>query len=145
MVQGAIGAINPNQRIAVLVYSGKEVGESGQITPIYTTTYAIAQVQPIADQSLNQSQNVNQTGISRSFYLNGDFRSLNREQGDGGDIIIWNNQKWLVISVDEGWYATAGWTKVTATLQMPEQPERVPAVYCDNGTWFEAEELGTAQ
>ena len=145
MVRGAIGAINPNQEVAVLMYIGYTVGDSGQVTPTYETIYTTAQVQPVPDQSLNQTQNANQTGITRSFYLNGDFRSLNREQKNGGDMIIWNDQRWLITSVDEGWSQTAGWTKVTGVLQLQPQPDSLPNIHESTGTWFDAEELGSAQ
>lgn len=119
IVRTAISAINPDQQIIVKVFSGVDnSGTWAQLT--YTETTAIAQVQPMSSDDIQFVNNFNSSSQYKAMYIKGDWRGLNRVTESGGDLIIWDNKVWYVVSVPEGWDATAGWTKVLVVAQLDE-------------------------
>ncbi|OZI63285.1 hypothetical protein CAL28_10680 [Bordetella genomosp. 11] len=73
------------------------------------------QVQALTGKDLAQLQGLNLQGVVRAIYLYGDTQGVNRPSQKGGDLIIFDSQTWLTVTVLETW---PGWSKVAATLQM---------------------------
>ncbi|MBO7714401.1 MAG: hypothetical protein J6S85_12570 [Methanobrevibacter sp.] len=116
IVRKAISSVNPDQEITVKVFSGVDnTGTYAVLT--YTETTAIAQVQPMNSEDIQFINNFNSSSIYKAMYIQGNWSGLNRVTENGGDLIKWNDKVWYVVSVPEGWDATAGWTKVLVVAQ----------------------------
>lgn len=116
IVRVAINSINPDQNIVVKVFDGVDnTGTWAKVT--YKTENAVAQVQPMNSEDIQFINNFNSSSIYKAMYIKGNWSGLNRVTESGGDLIEWDNKIWYVVSVPEGWNATAGWTKVLVVAQ----------------------------
>lgn len=119
LVRGAISSINPDQPITIKKFTGYD--NSGVYAiPTYESFETTAQIQPIRSSDIQHINNFNTSSVYKNMYLNGDWNGLNRAIGSGGDLVIWNNQTWYIVAVDENFSPTAGWTKITVCLQIDE-------------------------
>ena len=115
---GAITAVSPNLLGSVQVSTGHITNADYSTTPTAQTFPNIRmQVQALSGAELKQLDNINQQGVVRGVYLNGNVEGLDRPVGKGGDLLLFNNQTWRVTQVLETWDAD-GWCKVAVTLQL---------------------------
>lgn len=118
IVSSAISAVNPFQDITLIQSSGYVVDEYGDSEPMNCLKIQLkADVQPISSEDIKYINNYNESTIYRKFWVNGSVHSLNRPLHKGGDIIIWNGQKYKTQSVPEDWQ-TVGWTCFIGVLQL---------------------------
>jgi hypothetical protein len=115
IVSGAIGAVNPFITATVQKSAGYTTSADGTQVPAYTSSTAQIQVQALSARDIQHLDQMNITGVMRKIYLEGDWQSLVRPAGKGGDLILFNNQTWLVTQVMETW---PDWSLVAVTLQM---------------------------
>lgn len=119
LVRRAISSINPDQTVTIKKFIGYD--NSGVYAiPSYEEVQTTAQIQPIRSSDIQHINNFNTSSVYKNMYLNGDWNGLNRAVGSGGDLVVWNNQTWYVVAVDENFSPTAGWTKITVCLQIDE-------------------------
>ena len=117
IVTSAISSINPPFVGSVLISAGFTVAGDGTQKATYTQFDGVSmQVQALTSSDLKQIDSVNLSSIMRGVYMNGAIEGLDRYAGKGGDILVFNNQAWLVVEVLEGW-DNAGWCKVAVTQQ----------------------------
>jgi hypothetical protein len=77
-----------------------------------------AQVQPLAASDLRHMDALNLQGSHRTLYASAPIRGIVRPALKGGDrITLPDESVWLVSQVMEPFFSTAGWQKVTITLQ----------------------------
>jgi hypothetical protein len=107
--------VNKNVEVTVRKYSSHTIAKNGKIENDYEEIATIAQIQPISSFKLQHLENYVQGAVYKAFYLNGDFRGLNRKHG--GDFIKVGPDVYEVIEQPEGWDLTSGWTKVIGVLQ----------------------------
>lgn len=118
IVAPVINRVSPVQTIKIKKFQDWDVDETGASIIMYETIDAKAQVQPVADNQTNEGD-VHRNEITRVFYLEGDWSSLNRTTQSGGDYIEYDDKVWYIFKVDEAWKQN-GWTKVTAILQLED-------------------------
>ncbi len=113
---GAIGGINPLERLAIQVSTGSITAPDGTSVPTYAATvYALGQVQPLTFKDLKQVDGLNLSGSMKAIYVEGHINGIVRPDNKGGDLITDSqNNVWLVTQVLEYW---PDWTKVAVTLQ----------------------------
>jgi hypothetical protein len=112
-----IGAVSPALVGMLKVSTGNTIGADFVQVPTYRVYKNVSMdVQALTADDLKQIDSLNQQGILRAVYLNGNVEGLDRPAGKGGDILIFKNQTWLVFHVLETW-DSAGWCKVAVVLQ----------------------------
>lgn len=114
IVASAISTVNPDIPITVQVSTGYVVGSDYRQVPTYNTIQATGQVQPLSAQDLRHLDGLNIQGVTSAVYLNGDFEGVFRSLGKGGDLLMFNNQTWIVNDVIERW---PDWVKLGVTSQ----------------------------
>ncbi|MCU5775121.1 hypothetical protein N5923_23315 [Erwiniaceae bacterium BAC15a-03b] len=107
-------AINPNVPGVFQISTGYTTLPSGKPSPSHNSVDVEVQFQELSSTDLRQVDAMNIQGILRSAYLNGNFNGVNRPEQKGGDILIVNNQQWLVVKVAELW---PDWCRVIVNLQ----------------------------
>lgn len=118
LANSAITAINPNIVVSVLRSTGYTVDANRRQVPSYAAAVTgPAQVQALSGSDLKQLEGLNIQGIMRAIYLRGVLAGVIRPDSTGGDLILIDDQKWLVVKVLEPW---AGWTKAVIVLQESE-------------------------
>ena len=90
---------------------------SGQRTPNYTTTGNVQlQVQALSARDLAHLDGLNIQNVTRKVWANGSLQGVNRTTGQGGDLLTFGGQVWLVTLVFETW-SQDGWCSAGLTLQ----------------------------
>lgn len=90
---------------------------SGQRTPNYTTTGNVQlQVQALTARDLAHLDGLNIQNVTRKVWANGSLQGVNRTTKQGGDLLIFGGQTWLVTIVFETWQQD-GWCSAGLTLQ----------------------------
>lgn len=115
LANSAITAVNPNIVVSVLKSTGYTVDANRRQVPSYAAAVTgPAQVQALSGSDLKQLEGLNIQGVMRAIYLRGVLAGVIRPSNTGGDLILIDGQKWLVVKVLEPW---AGWTKAVIVLQ----------------------------
>jgi len=115
IVRGAITRVNPDTEAVFKVYSGSVPAPGARQQPVYTEVPVTVQLQELSSTDLRQVDAVNIQGILRVAYLNGNFSGINRAEQKGEDILMLDNQEWLVVKVVEMW---PDWVKVIVNQQV---------------------------
>ena len=114
VVSGAIGAINPFIQAQIKRSTGYTTLDDGTQVPQYTTTDLMIQVQNLSNTELKQLDGMNIQNTTNSVSLSGDWNGTVRVGKQGGDLLIFNGQVWLAVTVLENW---PQWTKLAVVLQ----------------------------
>lgn len=116
MVAGGIGVVNPFTRAELWQSVGYIVDASGDGTqvPQYRVTSLLVQVQALSNDELHRLDGLNLQANKQAVYLSGDWNGVLRAGEQGGDLLKFGGQTWLVTVVLENW---PDWTKVAVTLQ----------------------------
>lgn len=115
----AVATVNPMIIGTVKTSTGFSTASDGTRTPTYSTATGVPlQVQALDARELAQLDGINIEGLRRKIYINADVQGVDRKQGKGGDLIIFNGQTWLVVVVFETWDADGPWCSVGVVLQV---------------------------
>ena len=109
----ALNAVSMTQTVQV---------KRGTVTPEGIRGYSApetmsARVQPVKSEDLLHVANYNESSVYRKFYVNGKLDGLNSVNGTAGDLILFGQKVYLVVSVPEDWSETSGWSCVIGQLQ----------------------------
>ncbi|MBW8073160.1 MAG: hypothetical protein GJU77_05690 [Ferrovum sp.] len=115
LVSGAINAINPLVTAVVQQSTGYTIGADGTQLPTYSSTTVQAQVQALTSGDLQKLDAMNVQKVVQKAYLYGDFESVFRILGKGGDLVTIGPYTYLVTAVLERW---PGWVSVGLTMQV---------------------------
>lgn len=117
LVSGAIGAVNPFVLATIQSSTGYTTNPDFTRVPTYATfTNVPVQVQALSYDEIKQLDGLNIQGVRRKIYLNGDWSSLVRTAGKGGDLVtLPDGTVWLVALVFEHW---PDWTSAAITQQV---------------------------
>jgi hypothetical protein len=115
IVRGAIQAVNPDVPGAVYVSTG-----AATVRGIRTPTFALLpaerlQVQAMSHEDLYHLNGLAYAGGMSKLYAYGNFASILRPDGKGGDLVNLDGQWWAVQQVLEWW---PGWCSVAITRQV---------------------------
>lgn len=115
IVSAAIGTVNPHIDITIRRSLGATENESGRSAPAYSEPIpAKGQKQPVSGKDIERFNQQNIQGITCKMYLNGNYEGMFRVLGQGGDLIDFGGQTYLVASVMERW---PDWCCVALTMQ----------------------------
>lgn len=117
IANGVSSTVNPNTLVTVLRSTGYTIGTGARQIPSYAApATGPAQIQAIDSVDLKQLDGLNIQGTIRAIYLRGSLAGVVRPQGEGGDLVQFASQSWLVVKVLESWPT---WTKAAIVLQGP--------------------------
>jgi hypothetical protein len=115
IVSGAIGSVNPFVRAELMRSAGYTTNPDGSRTPTYVTIHnGPVQVQALSTDDLKQIEGLNIQGAKNGVYLNGTWNGVVRSLRQGGDLLKFGGQTWLVVTVLENW---PDWSKLAVVLQ----------------------------
>jgi hypothetical protein len=114
IVGPAIGAVNPSTPATIMQSSGSTLNPDGTRTPTYTETAMRIQVQALTSGDLARLDGLNLQGVMKAVYLTGRWHGAVRVGQQGGDLLKFHGQTWLVVAPLEP-YRT--WTKLAVALQ----------------------------
>lgn len=119
-----VGIVNPAVSVTVRVSTGEyTTAADGTRTPTYDDVPNVpAQIQALSFGDIQKLDGLNIQGTRRKIYLNGKFDGLNRQEGKGGDLVVYPDgalwpygTTWLVAQVLEQW---PDWCCVAVTQQV---------------------------
>lgn len=122
IASGIVASVNPWLAGQYLQPTGTTTAGDGVRTPTYATAASVLiQAQALTWGDLQQMSGLNVQGEKLALYVQGDWKSIARQELRGGDLltITDDGSKWLVIQVLENWQRTGGWVKVACVRQMP--------------------------
>lgn len=121
IVRGPISVVNPDVPVGWRRYLTYTTDNSGKSSPSYALTQTLCgQVQPLPTDQLAHMEQLNIQGVLRQVYLKGAVASAVREDGTGGDLLVFPEVRggpqrtWLVQLVPEQW---PDWCLVVVKLQ----------------------------
>lgn len=115
LVRGVIQSVNPDIPVTVLPSTGSSENAAGRVIPAYGTPITTTgQKQPVTGKDIERFQQQNIQGVACKMHLNGNYEGLFRVLGKGGDLLQFESQTYLVVSVMERW---SDWCCVALTLQ----------------------------
>lgn len=115
LVRATVTTVAPDRRICRLPCLGQETGPDYEVMPVYGPCEIVtAQVQPVADRTLQWLVQSRQNSLWRDLYIYGLSAGLDRAEGLGGDLYYFDGAEWQTDQVLEDWRAVGdgGWTKV---------------------------------
>ena len=87
IIRSGINAINSDDQIVIVRQQGFTVSADGTQVPVQSTPEAAtAQIQPTPTSELEHINNYNSSSTYYDCYLNGDYNSLRKQDGQGGDL-----------------------------------------------------------
>ena len=116
IVFGNIAAVNPPSSGTLKVSTGSTKNPDYSRTPTYASYPVQIQSQPLTSNDLRHLNEMNIQNVQRKAYLFGAIEGVQRVTGQGGDLLVFNGQTWLVTAVLEP-FDNAGWTCVGLTMQ----------------------------
>lgn len=100
IVRGAVTAVAPDRTVYRLPCLGQQTGTGYQVQPVYGPCEAVtAQVQPVADKTLQWLIQSRQNTIWRDLYVSGLSFGLDRAEDLGGDLYYFDGAEWQVDQV----------------------------------------------
>lgn len=120
IASGSIGAINPFITASIVKSTGAAEDGNGKTIATYADPVEVSvQKQAISQADLKHMDNLNIQGLLTKIWVNGAWYGVDREVGQGGDLVYIGTQIWLVMSVMEIW---PDWCSVIACLQRGTAP-----------------------
>ena len=111
----ATAGVNPFVSVTVRRSAGYIIGQGRRQVPAYDEPVTgQAKIQALEGKDLKQLDGLNIEGTCRAIYLHGNLAGVIRPKSQGGDIIEFNGEQWLVVKVLESW---PSWTKCAIVLQ----------------------------
>lgn len=125
LVAPVVGSVNPPTLCTLAVSAGYNIGPDGTQTPNYQSAVNVSvDVQALSYTDKMTNGGLNQQGIRRACYVNGNIEGIDRQAIKGGDLLTMPNladfpgpTTWLVAENVEHW---PGWSKFIVTLQLPQ-------------------------
>lgn len=114
-----VAVVNPPVTGTLRINGGYTTDAAGRRAPVFTDVEGVKmQVQALTGDELKQIDGLNIQGTKRAVYLFGDIQGANRPDAKGGDVLLFSNRVWLVITPLETW-GEGDWCKVAVVEQMP--------------------------
>jgi hypothetical protein len=114
MVAPLIGRVNPFISGTLRQSTGYTTAADGTQIPQYRDWPVSLQVQELTTNDLQKLDGLNIQGIRNGVYLNGNWNGVVRASREGGDILLFDGQIWLVAVVVESW---PNWTRLGVVQQ----------------------------
>lgn len=115
ITRSAIATINPLTSATLTASTGYTTAANGKQAETYAAPVAqMIQVQDLSTSDLRQVSGLNLQSNLQKVYMEGQWNGVVRPVGEGGDLLNFNGQNWLIVHVLEQW---ADWTCVVVCLQ----------------------------
>ena len=111
---GAISAVNPVVSATVRRNLGYITMQDGSRTPNMFDSTANVQVQALSSDELKFMDAQGIQGNLRAVYLFGNWGGIIKADRIGGDMLIFDNHKWLCVTALENW---PDWCKIIVRMQ----------------------------
>lgn len=120
IVAPAVAAINPMRAVTISASTGYTTNADGTRVPTYAAPVTLmAQLQELSSKDLQQTDGLNLQTETKALYLDGSWEGAVRADGRGGDLLVIDQQNWLVVKVLENWGGRwRGWTKLLIARQV---------------------------
>ena len=115
LASAALGAVNPSITATLKQSTGYTAGPGGKRVPVYASFTGRIQVQSLNNPELQHLQGLNITGILSKVYLTGSWANGDRKVGDGGDLLVFGGDTYLMVNIMENW---PGWCAVAVAKQV---------------------------
>jgi hypothetical protein len=113
---GVISSVNPMLPALLTASTGYTTGPDGSQVETYATPVnQMIQIQDLSTQELIHLSSLNIQGNLQKVYMQGQWNGVVRPRGEGGDLLTYNGQNWLITHVLEQW---STWTCVVVELQL---------------------------
>lgn len=100
----AIASVEPPVDVVIKRSIGAVEDASGRVVPQYADPIETqGDKQSLTGSDVYKLQGMNVQGVVCKMYLNGNYEGLFRATGGGGDLLIFENQTYLVGAVLERW------------------------------------------
>jgi len=111
IVGGCIAAITPRHDIQIMIFRG-QINRKGTVsTDYHDPFYSTCHTELANAQDLTHINGINITKIYRKFFIQSfTLSGLNRNLSTGGDLIIHNQIKYKIVSLNENF--NTGWVYV---------------------------------
>lgn len=107
--------INPQITVTITASTGYTTADDGSQMPSYAAPVTTsAQVQQLTAREIQHMDALNIQGNLRKVWLNGNWNGIIRPKRQGGDLMSFNGQNWLIVEVLEAW---PDWCSVVVALQ----------------------------
>lgn len=115
IASGVICAVNPMTSALLIASNGYTTGPDGTQAETYAPPVTqFIQIQDLSAQELIHLSSLNIQGNLQKIYMDGQWNGIVRPRGQGGDLLIYGGQNWLIVHVLEQW---PDWTSVVVCLQ----------------------------
>jgi hypothetical protein len=112
----AIKTVNADTLVSIQPSSGYTIGSGARQIPSYGTAVSqYANIQELTVEELRLIEGLNIQGTKKTIYTHFLLRAASRPNQTGGDLITFNEQKWLVVKILEQWNE---WTKALIVQQV---------------------------
>lgn len=119
IVRGPIQRVNRDQPGTIYVSTGS-VRAGGISTPTFAPVNAQLQVQSASHESLYYLNGLQGSKAISIVYAYGNFSTVNRPSGKGGDLVVVGGRWWAIQNVLEGWddLGNPEWCSFSITQQL---------------------------
>ena len=119
IVRGPIQRVNRDQPGTIYVSTGKTM-TGGISTPTFAPVTAQLQVQSASHESLYYLNGLQGSKAISIVYAYGNFSTVNRPAGKGGDLVVVGGRWWAIQNVLEGWddLGNPEWCSFSITQQL---------------------------
>lgn len=114
VVRRAIQVVNPDTPTTIYISTGSQFVD-GIATPTFVGVAARVQVQALSHESLHHLNGLQSAKAMSNVYAYGNFNTVNRPSGSGGDVLQINGEWWAIQNVLEWW---PGWCSFSVTQQL---------------------------
>lgn len=119
IVRGPIQTVNRDVPGTIYVSTGK-TSAGGIVTPTFVSLTAQLQVQSASHESLFYLNGLQGSKAISIVYAYGNFSTINRPAGTGGDLVNVHGKWWAIQNVLEGWddLSSPEWCSFSITQQL---------------------------
>lgn len=119
LVRGPIQQVNRDSPGTIYVSTGHTM-EYGISTPTFQSVQAQLQVQSASHESLYYLNGLTESKAISIVYAYGNFSTINRPAGTGGDLVFVHGKWWAIQNVLEGWddVSNPEWCSFSITQQL---------------------------
>ena len=111
----AISTVYDNTIVSIYRSIGFTIGGGQKQIPLYDAAVDYyAQLQYAEQSELEHIDGLNIQGLYKKLLVGSTISGSVRPRIAGGDLVVINNEKWLVVTIEEAW---VGWSKAIIVLQ----------------------------
>lgn len=122
MAAAATHAVLPCIVATLRMSDGYDTQPDGTTRPRYNDVLVSVRIQPASAADLALHEGLGQNTLTRTVYMPGEIKGVDRAHQFGGDLLLFEGATWLVTGQPELWSETQGgvkWSRLLVTRQEP--------------------------